>query len=91
MPGTTGNSNVAGYPRGDIGLRPVRKLPSSVHSVKLLAAKSVRLNGSIFYASAGGEVRWLYVGDRYSNCGILGCYAGWKVAYTPSKQLLEQV
>jgi hypothetical protein len=68
MPGTTGNSNVAGYPRGDIGLTSVRKLPSSVYSVKLLAAKSVRLNGSIFYASAGSEVSWLYVGKRCSNC-----------------------
>lgn len=38
-----------------------------------------------------GEVRWPYVGQRCSNCGILGCFAGWKVAYTPSKQLLEQV
>jgi len=38
-----------------------------------------------------GEVRWLYVGERCSNCGTLGCFAGWKVAYTPSKQLLEQV
>jgi hypothetical protein len=38
-----------------------------------------------------GEVRWLYVGERCSNCGVLGCFAGWKVAYAPSKQLLDQV
>lgn len=38
-----------------------------------------------------GEIRWLYVGERCSACGILGCFAGWKVAYSPSKQLLEQV
>ncbi len=37
-----------------------------------------------------GEVRWLYVGERCANCGILGCFAGWKIAYSPSKQLLEQ-
>jgi hypothetical protein len=24
-------------------------------------------------------------------CGILGCFAGWKVAYSPSKQLLAHV
>jgi hypothetical protein len=38
-----------------------------------------------------GEVRWLYVGERCQRCGILGCFAGWKVAYSPSKQLLDQV
>jgi hypothetical protein len=37
-----------------------------------------------------GEVRWLYVGVRCASCGILGCFAGWKVAYSPSRQLLDQ-
>jgi hypothetical protein len=37
-----------------------------------------------------GEVRWLYIGVRCATCGILGCFAGWKVAYTPSRQLLDQ-
>jgi hypothetical protein len=36
------------------------------------------------------EVRWLYVGERCVNCGVLGCFAGWKVAYSPSIQLLTQ-
>jgi hypothetical protein len=34
-----------------------------------------------------GEIHWLYVGERCSNCGILGCVAGWKVAYSPSTQV----
>ena len=38
-----------------------------------------------------GEVRWLCVGERCPKCGILGCFAGWKVGYSPSKGLLEQV
>jgi hypothetical protein len=38
-----------------------------------------------------GEVRWLYVGERCSTCGVLGCMTQWKVAYAPSKQLLDQV
>jgi hypothetical protein len=38
-----------------------------------------------------GEVRWLYLGERCSGCGVLGCFAGWKIAYSPSKQLLDQV
>jgi hypothetical protein len=27
------------------------------------------------------DVRWLYVGVRCTSCGILGCFAGWKVGY----------
>jgi hypothetical protein len=38
-----------------------------------------------------GEVKWLYVGTRCAKCGVLGCFAGWKVAYAPSKQLFDQV
>jgi len=37
-----------------------------------------------------GDVRWLYIGVRCANCGVLGCFAGWKVAYGPSGQLLSQ-
>jgi hypothetical protein len=36
-------------------------------------------------------IKWLYVGERCAKCGILGCFAGWKIAYTPSLQLMEQV
>lgn len=38
-----------------------------------------------------GEVRWLHVGVRCASCGVLGCVAGWKVAYAPSRQLFDQV
>lgn len=38
-----------------------------------------------------GEVRWLYVGYRCSSCGVLGCFAGWKVAYAPSRHLFDKV
>lgn len=37
-----------------------------------------------------GAIRWLYVGERCSKCGVLGCFAGWKIAYEPSLQLMEQ-
>jgi hypothetical protein len=37
------------------------------------------------------DVRWLYVGERCVTCGILGCFAGWKVAYGPSHHLLDSV
>src|SRR5262249_50125058 len=31
------------------------------------------------------EVKWLYVGCRCARCGVLGCYADWKIAYAPSR------
>jgi len=37
------------------------------------------------------EIRWLYVGCRCAKCGILGCAAGWKIDYAPSRQLLDRV
>jgi hypothetical protein len=37
------------------------------------------------------EIRWLYVGCRCAKCGVLGCFAGWKIAYAPSRHLLDKV
>ena len=37
------------------------------------------------------EIHWLYVGCRCAKCGILGCFADWKIAYAPSRQLLDKV
>ena len=37
------------------------------------------------------EIRWLYVGCRCSSCGVLGCFAGWKIAYAPSRHLFDNV
>jgi ribosomal protein S27AE len=38
-----------------------------------------------------GEIRWLYVGQRCTKCGLLDCVADWKVGYSPSLQLFNQV
>ena len=38
-----------------------------------------------------GDVRWLYVGVRCVSCNVLGCFAGWKVAYSPSHHLIDRV
>ena len=37
-----------------------------------------------------GEVRWLYLGQRCCGCGVLGSAADWKIAYSPSRHLMEQ-
>lgn len=36
-------------------------------------------------------VRWIYVGSRCTGCGLLGCYADWKVMHGPSMDLLAAV
>ncbi len=36
-------------------------------------------------------IKWLYVGVRCAMCGVLGCFAGWKIGYEPSLQLMDQV
>jgi hypothetical protein len=38
-----------------------------------------------------GEVKWLYVGCRCEECGVLGCYSDWKIGYAPSKHLFDRV
>ena len=37
------------------------------------------------------EVKWLYIGLRCTSCGVLGCYADWKIAYEPSRHLLDLI
>jgi hypothetical protein len=37
----------------------------------------------------GGDVHWLYVGQRCSQCGVLGSCVDWKIDYSPSLQLLD--
>jgi len=36
-------------------------------------------------------VRWVYVGERCAQCGVLGCFADWKVALSNALHLLEKV
>ena len=40
---------------------------------------------------SGSDVRWIYIGNRCTNCGTLGAFAEWKVGYSPSNHLLGQV
>lgn len=40
-----------------------------------------------FSLRAGGEVRWITVGNRRVACGILGACADWKIDYAPTDHL----
>ena len=61
--------------------------------------KSIETNlgvGFSFYEKtdsqdAEPDIRWLYIGCRCVKCGVLGCFADWKVGYGPSFHLLNEV
>jgi hypothetical protein len=36
--------------------------------------------GFSLYPESASSIKWVYVGVRCAGCGILGCFAGWKVA-----------
>ena len=38
-----------------------------------------------------GEVKWVTVGHRCTNCGLLGSSADWKVDYSPSVHIMDSV
>jgi hypothetical protein len=37
------------------------------------------------------DIRWVYLGLRCVSDGVLGCYADWKIDYSPSAHLIEAV
>lgn len=36
-----------------------------------------------------GDIKWITVGERCTECGTLGSCADWKVDYSPSRHLLS--
>ena len=42
------------------------------------------------YADSPTSIKWIYIGVRCARCGILGCFAGWKVAQDDVGHLFEQ-
>jgi hypothetical protein len=37
------------------------------------------------------DLKWVYLGLRCGQDGVLGCYADWKTDYNPSAHLLDAV
>jgi hypothetical protein len=35
------------------------------------------------------DIRWIYIGTRCVQCGVLGCYVDWKIDFSPSLQLIN--
>jgi hypothetical protein len=46
--------------------------------------------GFAFYDDSD-DVRWVYLALRCTRDGVLGCYADWKIDYSPSLHLLQAV
>ena len=46
--------------------------------------------GFSIYEDDPTGIKWIYVGDRCVQCGVLGCFVGWKVAQSDALRLLEQ-
>lgn len=60
---------------------------------KCITCKGSRANVGVGFSlmEDGACVRWLYVGNRCVDCGVLGSMADWKVGYDPSLHLLDEV
>lgn len=40
-----------------------------------------------FIRRENGNVRWVYIGNRCTNCGTLGSYLDWKIDYEPTEEM----
>ncbi|MBA8876377.1 hypothetical protein [Phyllobacterium myrsinacearum] len=45
--------------------------------------------GVAFSLYPDGNIQWVYVGTRCVSCGVLDCFAGWKVVNKRSGHLVE--
>ena len=57
--------------------------------IQQIVERLTRLGFSLYEGRRA--VRWVYVAARCARCGVLGCYAEWKVGYEPSIQLIDQL
>lgn len=44
-----------------------------------------------FVRRENGSVKWVYIGNRCTNCGTLGSYADWKIDYEPTDELEKNI
>ncbi|UMQ59130.1 hypothetical protein [Leptospira interrogans] len=61
---------------------------------KCIECDSLHTNVGVGFAmhkNPPSEIHWLYVGCRCTQCGVLGCFAEWKVGYSSSSHLLDTV
>lgn len=44
-----------------------------------------------FIRRENGSVKWIYIGNRCTNCGTLGSYLDWKVDYEPTDEMEKNI
>jgi hypothetical protein len=44
-----------------------------------------------FAVRADGDIRWVSIGLRCTRDGVLGVHADWKISYSPTAHLFDQV
>ena len=44
-----------------------------------------------FQRRENGSVKWVYIGNRCTNCGTLGSYLDWKIDYEPTDQMEQNI
>lgn len=54
-------------------------------------SEALELSVGVSLYAGSADVRWLYLGCRCTDCGLVGVYADWKNEYTGYQQLLRQV
>ena len=44
-----------------------------------------------FVRRENGSVKWVYIGNRCTKCGVLGSYLDWKVSYEPTDEMENNI
>lgn len=44
-----------------------------------------------FCRRENGSVKWVYIGNRCTNCGTLGSYLDWKIDYEPTDAMEQNI
>lgn len=44
-----------------------------------------------FIRRENGSVKWVYIGNRCTNCGTLGSFLDWKIDYEPTDEMEQNI
>jgi hypothetical protein len=85
---------LAAYTAESYGMKYYRACICACGSTEFsVECKSLRCNAGVGYAGYDDDptgIKWIYVGVRCAQCGVLGCFAEWKVALSDALNLLDK-
>ena len=62
------------------------------HTRKCPKCKCKTYNVRVGFARReNGSVRWVYIGNRCTDCGLLGSYLNWKINYEPTDEMEQNL